>query len=88
EESPADYRKIVRSVRSVAPFFRDFVLAEDTAKRVPLRWTQTGSDTVFPADALSDGTLRFVCLATLLLQPRPPAMLVLDEPELGLHPFA
>ncbi|EMF50875.1 AAA family ATPase [Streptomyces sp. SID5476] len=88
EESPADYQKIVRTVRSVAPFFRDFVLTEDTAKRVPLRWTQTGSETVFPADALSDGTLRFVCLATLLLQPRPPAMLVLDEPELGLHPFA
>jgi predicted ATPase len=43
---------------------------------------------VFPAEALSDGTLRFVCLATLLLQPRPPALLVLDEPELGLHPFA
>ncbi|MER7787653.1 AAA family ATPase [Streptomyces sp. NPDC097640] len=88
EEFPAEYRTIVRTVRSVAPFFRDFVLTEDVAKRVPLRWTQTGSDTVFPADALSDGTLRFICLATLLIQPRPPALLVLDEPELGLHPFA
>lgn len=88
EEHPPEYQEIVRTIRSVAPFFRDFVLTEDAARRVLLRWTQFGSDTVFPADALSDGTLRFICLATLLLQPRPPALLVLDEPELGLHPFA
>jgi predicted ATPase len=88
EEHSGEYQKIVRTVRSVAPFFRDFVLTEDASKRVLLRWTQSGSDTVFPADAMSDGTLRLVCLATLLLQPRPPALLVLDEPELGLHPFA
>jgi predicted ATPase len=37
---------------------------------------------------LSDGTLRFICLATLLLQPRLPTIILLDEPELGLHPFA
>ncbi|MHC5903655.1 AAA family ATPase [Streptomyces sp. S6] len=88
EEDSASYKKIVRTVQSVAPFFRDFVLTADAGQRVALRWTESGSDTVFPADALSDGTLRFVCLATLLLQPRPPALLVLDEPELGLHPFA
>ncbi|MER5432586.1 AAA family ATPase [Streptomyces sp. NPDC002588] len=88
EEHMAEYRQIVRTVRSVAPFFREFVLTEDAAARVSLRWKQYGSDTVFPADALSDGTLRFICLAVLLLQPRPPALLVLDEPELGLHPFA
>ncbi|MQS09357.1 AAA family ATPase [Streptomyces alkaliphilus] len=87
-DHPDEYRKIVRTVRSVAPFFRDFVLSEDASKRVSLRWTQIGSETVLPADALSDGTLRFICLSTLLLQPKPPALLVLDEPELGLHPFA
>lgn len=37
---------------------------------------------------LSDGTLRFICLATLLLQPRPPDTILIDEPELGLHPYA
>lgn len=88
EEFPAEYQQIVRTVRSVAPFFRDFVLTEDAAGRVLLRWKQFGSDTVLPADALSDGSLRFICLAVLLLQPHPPALLVLDEPELGLHPFA
>ncbi|GAA2414320.1 AAA family ATPase [Streptomyces glaucosporus] len=88
EEHSGEYRKIVRTIRSVAPFFRDFTLAEDTGGRVRLRWKQIGSDTVFPAEALSDGTLRFVCLTVLLLQPNPPALLVLDEPELGLHPSA
>jgi predicted ATPase len=88
EEFPVEYQNIVRTVQSVAPFFRDFVLAPDASGRISLRWKQTDSDTVFPVEALSDGTLRFVCLTTLLLQPRPPALLVLDEPELGLHPFA
>jgi predicted ATPase len=83
------YRRIVRTVKQVAPFFRDFVLEPELAPdRVRLRWQQEGSDTVFPADALSDGTLRFICLATLLGQPELPGLIVLDEPELGLHPFA
>jgi predicted ATPase len=86
---PGHYRRIVRTVRQVAPFFRDFVLEPELAPdRVLLRWRQEGSDTVFPADALSDGTLRFICLATLLGQPELPGLIVLDEPELGLHPFA
>ena len=60
-------------------------------------WLRTGSGCggskraatrCFPADALSDGTLRFICLATLLGQPELPGLIILDEPELGLHPFA
>lgn len=83
------YRRIVRTVKQVAPFFRDFVLEPELAPdRVRLRWQQEGSDTVLPADAFSDGTLRFICLATLLGQPELPGLIVLDEPELGLHPFA
>lgn len=88
ESAPSAYRSIERTVQSVAPFFRRFELAETQAGRVRLRWRQHGSDTVFPAEALSDGTLRFICLTTLLLQPDPPALLVVDEPELGLHPAA
>ncbi len=83
------YQRIVRTVKQVAPFFRDFVLKPELAQdRVRLRWQQEGSDTVLPADALSDGTLRFICLATLLGQPELPGLIILDEPELGLHPFA
>lgn len=83
------YAQTVRTVKQVAPFFRDFVLEPElAADRVRLRWQQEGSDTVFPADALSDGTLRFICLTALLAQPELPGLIVLDEPELGLHPFA
>ncbi len=83
------YQRIIRTIKQVAPFFRDFVLEPElAADRVRLRWQQEGSDIVFPADALSDGTLRFICLAALLGQPELPGLIVLDEPELGLHPFA
>lgn len=86
---PGRYRRVVRTVKQVAPFFRDFVLEPELAPdRVRLRWRQEGSDTVLPADALSDGTLRFVCLSALLGQSEVPGLIVLDEPELGLHPFA
>ncbi|WP_322770146.1 AAA family ATPase [Frankia sp. Cr1] len=81
------YQRIVRAIRQVAPFFRDFVLVQEK-QGVRLRWRQVGLDKVLGPEAFSDGTLRFVCLATLLLQPEPPLIVVLDEPELGLHPFA
>lgn len=82
------YRRIVAAVQMVAPYFRDFVLVPEGRDQIRLRWRQAGVDTVFSAYQMSDGTLRFICLATVLLQPDPPRMLVLDEPELGLHPFA
>lgn len=85
----ASYSRIVATIKQVAPFFRDFVLEPELAEdRLRLRWQQEGSDVIFPADALSDGTLRFICLAALLGQPELPGLIVLDEPELGLHPFA
>jgi predicted ATPase len=86
-EYPTAYRRIVEAIRQVAPFFRDFVLVPE-GSRIRLRWRQVDQDVVFSADAMSDGTLRFTCLATLLLQPEPPTVIVLDEPELGLHPAA
>lgn len=77
----------MRAIRAVAPFFDDFVL-QPVHDTVQLRWREQGLDGVFPGSALSSGTLRFICLAVLLQQPDPPATIVLDEPELGLHPFA
>ncbi|SNT50823.1 Predicted ATPase [Streptosporangium subroseum] len=88
EDYPGNYNQIRTTVQGMAPFFRDFVLAEDSQGRIQLRWSQQGVDAIFPAEAFSDGTLRYICLTTLLLQPHPPALLALDEPELGLHPFA
>ena len=84
------YEVIRASIRQVAPFFDDFILRPlaDNPNKIRLEWREQGSDYPFLAHQLSDGTLRFVCLATLLLQPSPPSTIVIDEPELGLHPFA
>jgi predicted ATPase len=90
EKHPVPFRQIEEHIRLVAPFFDRFELAPSklNEKKIKLEWRQKGSDAYFDADTLSDGTLRFICLATLLLQPTPPALILLDEPELGLHPFA
>jgi predicted ATPase len=85
------YTSIRDTIRLVAPFFDDFKLRPEPNGQddtVLLEWTQQGSDYPFHPSQLSDGTLRFICLATALLQPEPPAAMLFDEPELGLHPFA
>jgi predicted ATPase len=90
QTAPPQYHQIVAAVRSVAPFFDDFQLRElpRSPEKTRLEWRERGSDSYFNAHSLSDGTLRFICLATLLLQPTLPATVLLDEPELGLHPYA
>src|SRR5258708_2363629 len=89
-ENDDSYQRIVAAIRQVAPFFEDFELRTDplAPDRIQLEWRERGSESYFNAHAMSDGTLRFVCLATLLLQPQPPSLVLIDEPELGLHPFA
>jgi len=92
EKYSEHYRLIVDTVRLAAPFFGDFVLRPLglNPNRIRLEWRERGRDNVFGTHVLSDGTLRFICLTTLLLQPteRMPQTIVLDEPELGLHPSA
>jgi predicted ATPase len=91
EEEPGSYELIRDTVRLIAPFFDDFLLRPKTRganEHVRLEWMQKGSDFPFQPNQLSDGTMRFVCLAVSLLQPIPPATILIDEPELGLHPFA
>lgn len=84
------YKRIIASVRLVAPFFDDFTLRPDPVRedQIQLEWLEKGSDSYFNAHALSDGTLRFICLSTLLMQPTLPTTILIDEPELGLHPYA
>ncbi len=85
-----EYQRIVQTIQRVAPFFHDFILKpeKNDPERIRLRWKHRGTDEYFDANAFSDGTLRFICLTTLLLQPERPMMILLDEPELGLHPYS
>lgn len=82
------FTRIVRTIQRVAPYFHNFIFQPEANDLIRLRWKHKGSDDYFDATMLSDGTLRFICLATLLLQPNLPTIILLDEPELGLHPFA
>jgi predicted ATPase len=85
------YTSILDAIRLVIPFFNDFVLTptyRGEKEVVNLSWTQKGSDYPMQPYHLSDGSIRFICLATALLQPNPPSTIIIDEPELGLHPFA
>lgn len=90
EKHSVNYANVVDTVRQIAPFFDDFNLAPSRLNegKIRLEWRERGSDAYFNAHALSDGTLRFICLSTLLLQPSLPRVVLLDEPELGLHPAA
>lgn len=91
EQHPEYYRLIVQTIRLVAPFFGDFVYRENPGEKLALEWTaKTDPDTPYGPRQLSDGTLRFIALATLLLQPvsLQPDTIIIDEPELGLHPYA
>jgi predicted ATPase len=90
EKNPANYTNIVDATRLVLPFFDDFTLEPSRLNedKIRLEWRERDSVAYFNASALSDGSLRFICLATLLLQPDLPSTILLDEPELGLHPYA
>jgi len=90
---PVVYERIVSAIRKVAPGFGDFDLEPRRLdpKSILLNWRpRERSDLLFGPHQFSDGTLRAIALTTLLLQPEAdlPALIVLDEPELGLHPHA
>ena len=88
-KEPKYYERILSYVKQVAPFLDDFVL-EPVGDSIQLRFKEVNSDLQLGSFRLSDGIVRFICLATLLLQPRQslPNILMIDEPELGLHPVA
>jgi len=85
------YANLRSMIRSIAPFFDDFILEsykKGESELVKLDWLQKGNSTPMQPWQLSDGTLRFIALATALMQPRLPSTILIDEPELGLHPAA
>lgn len=93
QKHPIIYNRIFKIVQSVAPFIYDFILEPSETKgregSIELRWIDHNDlNSNFSIYQLSDGTLRFLALATVLLQPTPPPVIIIDEPELGLHPLA
>jgi len=90
-EDEETYEEILQSCKLVIPYLNDFLLDVERLgrkKTVELSWKAKGSDYPMQPYHFSDGSIRFICLATALLQPDPPSSLIIDEPELGLHPAA
>lgn len=88
DEHPLAYKRIIRVIQSVAPFFNDFYLEPTEAGKIRLQWQDKFSEMIYGPTDLSDGTIRFIALAILFMQPRLPKIIIIDEPELGLHPVA
>lgn len=91
EKYPKNFNRIEKTVQSIAPYFERFDLRPDrlNENNIKLEWKEVNQpEGYFNASHLSDGTLRFIALATLLMQPELPEVIIIDEPELGLHPFA
>jgi len=82
------YQRIIKTIQSIAPYFSDFYLHPNQDGFLRLLWQDKYSNTLYGARDLSDGTLRFIALTTLFLQPNLPQCIIIDEPELGLHPQA
>jgi predicted ATPase len=82
------YNRIIKVIQSIAPYFSDFYLEPNTEGYLRLQWQDKYSSNVYGVTDLSDGTMRFIALTTLFMQPNLPQTLIIDEPELGLHPFA
>lgn len=89
DEARRAFARIQETLRLVLPFFAEFILLPEHDS-ILLRWREVGSEQVFSASQASDGMLRLMALVTLLCQPPEtlPPLLILDEPELGLHPEA
>lgn len=90
ETEPQSFKLLEGVIKSIAPYFKRFKLTPDRIKSdtITLEWEEADSDMYLDAYSFSDGTIRFIALATVLLQPNLPDTIIIDEPELGLHPSA
>lgn len=91
ERHPKYFNRIESIVSSVCPSFGRFSLKPNrlNEQMIQLEWSHKEDSSLYLNEfQMSDGTLRFICLATLLLQPNPNDVIIIDEPELGLHPQA
>lgn len=88
---PKNLKRIELVVKSVMPYFERFNLSPSSLdlSKIFLEWNEMNNhEKYFGANDFSDGSIRFIALSTLLLQPILPSVIIIDEPELGLHPIA
>ncbi len=83
KRSPAVKKRFIEFLGELAPGFEDLEVIPEGG-RLQLYLAENGR--AVPAHRLSDGTLRYLCLLAILLDPTPPPFIVIEEPELGLHP--
>lgn len=88
KENPKVYQRIISTIQSVAPYFSDFYFQPNKENYLRLQWKDKFSNVIYGVNDLSDGTIRFIGLTTLFMQPELPQTIIIDEPELGLHPAA
>jgi predicted ATPase len=88
EKEKIVYNIIVKTIQSIAPYFLDFYLMPNNERFIKLQWKDKFSDTLYGVNDFSDGTIRFIALTVLFMQPNLPDTIIIDEPELGLHPSA
>lgn len=88
QENPQIYHRIILIIQSVAPYFSDFYFNPSPADTLRLLWQDKYSTMIYGPNDLSDGTIRFIALVVLFMQPWLPKVIIIDEPELGLHPMA
>ncbi len=88
KENKIVYNLIIKTIQSIAPYFLDFFFKPEATGNLKLRWQSKSSSTIYGVNDLSDGTIRFIALAVLFMQPNLPETIIIDEPELGLHPSA
>lgn len=90
KQHPTAFRRISSAARHMIPGFHSFLLEPSRLndKQILLKWFQAGADYEFGPHQLSDGSVRFLALASLFFQPPElmPLLIAIDEPELGLHP--
>jgi predicted ATPase len=87
-DNPVVYNLIIKTIQSIAPYFQEFVFRPEPSGNIRLRWLSKHSSSIYGVTDLSDGTLRFIALTSLFMQPELPQTILIDEPELGLHPSA
>jgi len=88
KENRIVYNLIIKTIQSIAPYFLDFFFKPEANGNIKLRWQSKYSSTIYGVNDLSDGTIRFIALTVLFMQPNIPETIIIDEPELGLHPTA